>query len=488
MNMVHRMKRTASVALACAFLPTVASVAATSVTAVRTGVLPFQSVSIEKNNTMVIAKGIRRELTAAGFLVAVITESAGALEAVGCGAPEMRTRESCIRAVARELEAKLIVGGSIERIGELIEATVVLYDGTTGGELWSGDYRLQGEIDAFYTQILPTVAADMPKEFEPPDPTPTLVQQPSGAPQSDSQVQVVTVERSEDDADSAVAPGLVVGLSSLFALGGIDEDSDQSPYGFEAFVLYPTSPKSHARLMGGTPLYYNHHVPFDSHGKLPDAYLSLEHEWGFSHFGISIGLLYTYMQYFALELTQHYSSWAETSGDYKAYFEPSHAFNMVFGIRGGKPHAGFIGRLSWPLPYVINDGEPDNIYLEYSAFGVFGGRRVKGGIGVSGMFATRGADYVVDGDSTYFYTDKDEYSSYDNYFDTQVGTFTALVPAAKVAGLITEHLVVNLTLELGGVIVPRPFEGEGWWQPSIGFDVVYSLEALKGANVLDGTF
>jgi hypothetical protein len=178
---------------------------------------------------------------------------------------------------------------------------------------------------------------------------------------------------------------------------------------------------------------------------------------------------------------------------YFAHYDPAHAFNLLLSLRGGRPNAAFYGYISYPLPYIFEDDDPDNYLLEFSAFGVFGGKRVKAGLGITGNYKRREADFIRHDILTYEYEPRarDTWNADPEYYEyslRRVYEYTLLVPALKVAGLLGEHVVLGLTFELRGTILPRFADSGDSWQPSIGFDVVYSLGALKGANVMDGTF
>ena len=77
----------------------------------------------------------------------------------------------------------------------------------------------------------------------------------------------------------------------------------------------------------------------------------------------------------------------------------------------------------------------------------------------------------------------------DAYFrsDHRVREFYCLLPHIKVAQLFGDNIVASLTLDLGGIIIPRP-ESKESWKPSIGCDFVFSFGKLDGPNLYDGTF
>jgi hypothetical protein len=481
---------------------------AAAVRAVPVAVFPFSSVSLEQKDLLVIAEALRRDLRLASFQVLDVTETMMALKSVGCESSGAWNRESCIRTAGRAVGAGYVIGGTLNAIGSLYEATVVLYSVRSAARLWSATYEIHGPIESFYKEAPAKIAAEVPREVvdEAAEPPPAPVAPHVHAMQRGQMPQTTDVEAPAAQApppnaavearDNGISPGLAIGLSALFSLGPVE--GSQSPYGVRIWGLYPTSRNSQVRLRVALPLTNNSHLALtpDRDYKCPDVNVNIEHEWGLPGFGVGLGLGYMVMQAFAVE--GEYESYTYYGGydttDYQAVYDQSHALNMVFNIRGGKPNAAFFARFSWPLPYIFGDDQPDNYYLEYSAFGVFGGRRVKAGIGVAGMYKHREADYVSDGDSTYHYEkDGGDWSStnyYNEYAQRNTSEWYALVPAVKVAGLIGTHVVVNLCLELGGTILPRigGHNDSDWWRPSLGFDVLYSIGKLKGASVMDGTF
>lgn len=296
-------------------------------------------------------------------------------------------------------------------------------------------------------------------------------------------------EDTADEGDRGVAPGIVIGITGSIALG--DAVESQSPYGFGAMALYPTSHRGHVRLKVGVPSMHNHSLPLTDNGKKPDLNVVLAHEWAGPRGAIGVGLSYLYMQEFALEGRE--SSPYHIDRDYVADYDGANSFNGVISLRGGRPNGAFYGRFVWPLPYMLSDDEPDAYQLQYSGFGVFGGQRVKCGIGVMGLYKYREADRVHHEDSTYEYVPKDDglLGDEDPYYDyslRRTSEFMVSFPCLKLAILFGSHVVVNLDVELGGVIFPREMFGmdSDLWRPTVGGTIVYSFKPLRGVNVMDG--
>ena len=104
------------------------------------------------------------------------------------------------------------------------------------------------------------------------------------------------------------------------------------------------------------------------------------------------------------------------------------------------------------------------------------------------MFKRRYADEatVVSGNSVTT-IDIEDYN--DAYFrsDHRVREFYCLLPHIKVAQLFGDNIVASLTLDLGGIIIPRPESNESW-KPSLGLEFFFSFGKLDVPNLYDGTF
>ncbi len=450
-----------------------AAVAAAPLNTVRTAVLPFASVSVDAQNLHVIAQAIGRKMTDQGFYVVDAAETRQALQASGCTAPESWNRETCVRLAGRELGAGLLLGGTLNAIGALFEAHVELYAAESGTPVWSIDYQVRGTLEDFYTTVPAKVAGDLPTEYEAPSPQPEQSSDTSAASPKPAPAPQRTT-----------APGLVVGASAVFAMK--DPIEGQSPYGFTMHALYPTTEKSHVRLRLGLPLFHNYKLDLSENSKYPDVMLALEHEWGWPSFGVGVGAAYMYMHDFAIEGQQY--TYPPTDPDL-AFYDVGHSVNITVNLRGGKPTAGFLARLSWPLPYVFEDDQPNHFFLEYSALGVFGGDRVKGGLGLRGMYKYREADSIRTSGTTYRYSD-DRNTMYRGHELHSVSEFYTMLPCVRFAVLWGGHLVTTVNLELAGTILPRgsPETDDDLWAPSIGLDLVYSFGALEAVSVMDGSF
>jgi len=208
--------------------------------------------------------------------------------------------------------------------------------------------------------------------------------------------------------------------------------------------------------------------------KIPDASVSLEHEWGMRYFGVTAGLAFTNLYRFTTT-AEYYSNTAPETVE----FPTVQTYNFVFAVRGGKPTAGFRGKISWPMPFLLDWDEPMNYVFEYSAIGMFGNEKVKGGIGIQGAYKKREVESPYQPDPSYYY---------DPYVNIErANEFYIMVPCGKLAFLAGKHSVVTASVDLGGLILPVQV-GSGLWTPSIGLQYVYSFGELKSANAFDGSF
>jgi hypothetical protein len=474
---------------------------AVSITEKPLAVIGLVSSTMDDGQLRLMGEAIARELSTAGFQLLAGSAVTDALEASSCANTEIRLRESCIRLVGKQLGTPYLIGGGVNVIGRLHELRLQLFSTESGREVWSSVYRVDTGIEDFYTQTPAKAAGDIPRELTvaaappppprapapphvhapAPRPVPTPGESPDGSPVSKETVDAVS--------PNGAAPGLVIGLSGMFALGMVTES--QSPVGGKLYALYPTTEKSYARLKVGVPLYHDWWLFSDDREKNPDIYLSAEHAWSWSGFSIGVGLSYMYLQRFVLTDSCTAPYFPYLMEPYRVTYSTHHAFNLSLDLRGGRPNAGFYGRISWPLPLTIESGEPKNLFLEFSALAAFGGKRVKGGLGVMGWYKYRNADYVRQGDSTFEYGSDRSYwhdDYYEDYEHIVTREYSVLLPVARVSTLWAKHLVVNVNVELGQLFIPRPDFDAEWWQPSVGFDIVYSFGELQGADLMDGTF
>ena len=246
---------------------------------------------------------------------------------------------------------------------------------------------------------------------------------------------------------------------------------NQSPFGGALLLLQPTSRLSHLRLTTGVPMVRSETIRNQVRTNAPDIYACLEHEWGLKYVGITAGIAFTHMYGFDTVYTvERYPVYDSTFT-----YEDSYLYNLVFGIRAGKPYAGFRGRISFPFLGAIDVSKPENHFLEYSAYGFFGSSRMKAGFGINGFLRTWG----------HIFSDDDDYYYYDDDDPPVVREFQAVIPGFKFATLIGKHNIITVSAELGGIFVPRI---DNWWAPEIGLSYVFSFGALRDPSSLDGKF
>lgn len=446
------------------------------------GVIPFSPMGIEEDESEFIARMIAKKLSTDKTVIEH-DEMMEALDDVDCDDEEDWNKKSCIQEVSDELGADYILAGSIGKVGQSIVAVVTLYDLNKSESVLSKQYSSEGSIESFALsnpgKIAEDVSAILNKraEVSKADPAqPTVITEETAEPEK-----IETRKVNFPTIDNGIVKGATIGVKGIFTLGTIDES--QSPVGFSAMFLYPTTEKSHLRVRGGIPLWHSENNSRTVNKNYPDPYITLEHAWGWKSFGLSAGLAYMYMQ--------RYTGRTMMSGSalYTFKYDPFNAFNFVLSIRGGRTKAGFHGMVSFPLAFTI-DRENMNYLIEYCAGGVFGAKKTKFGIGTSGMFKRRYADKVTvdEGDTVYTVKVDDDLWGNDYYrSDHRAREFFCFLPHIKVAHLFGDFFVASLTLDIGGIIIPRP-ESKDSWKPAIGCDFIFSFGALDGPNLYDGTF
>ena len=446
------------------------------------GVIPFSPMDIDEDECEFIAKMISRKLSVDKTVVDH-EDMMDALDDVDCDDEEDWNKKSCVKEVGDELNADYILSGSIGKVGNAIVAEVTLYDLNTSESVFSKQYSSEGSIESFAlsnpNQIAEDVTTVLNERGEKSEVEP--VQEPVVAEEKTEPVKTKPKKVSFPTIDNGIVKGATFGVKGLFALG--ESDGAQSPAGFGVMFLYPTGEKTHFRFRGGVPTWHSQNNSRTVNKDYPDPYIALEHAWGWKSFGISAGLAYMYMQkYTGRTKISSYTT-------YTFKYDPFNAFNVVVSLRGGRTMAGFHGMISFPMAFTI-DRDNMNYAIEYCIGGVFGAKKTKVGIGSSGMFKRRYADKVTinDGDSV-FTVEIDNNIWNDEYYrgDHRVREFYCLLPHIKVAHLFGDNIVASLTLDLGGIIIPRP-ESKESWKPSIGCDFIFSFGKLDGPNLYDGAF
>lgn len=435
------------------------------------GVIPFSPQGIEEEEAEIVAKMITKKISIDAEVVDH-DDMMEALDDVDCDDEDDWNERECIQDVGKELDIDYILAGSIRKTEEVVITEISLYDINEETAVWSHQYRYEGSIENFGLTYPQKIADEV---------TNVLYKSMREKKTQASEESQENDRKSITSSDIGIVRGATIGLKSLFTLGKVT--GTQSPAGFSVMFLFPTSDKSHARVRAGIPSWHHERNTNASGKEYPDPYLLLEHAWGWKSFGVSAGLAYMYMQrYTGRTLVQYDAS-------YTFKYDPFNAFNLVVSIRGGRSKAGFHGMVSFPLAFTI-DRDNMNFLIEYCAGGVFGVKKTKFGIGSSGMFKRRYADKVTidDGDTVYTENvDNDIWGDDYNRSDHLAREFFCLLPHIKFAQLFGDYFVASLTLDLGGIIIPRPQSKESW-KPSIGCDFIFSFGKLDGPNLYDGTF
>ncbi len=456
------------------------------------GVLPYAAGSMEKQVAEATAVSVGEMLSVqASVLDLADVQSAG--DESPCDGPNPCEDLSCAAETGRRSGADYILCMRFDQEGPGAYVVIArLYDVNDRQEIWSRGYQVNGGPDTLITDLPSALANNFPFGELTTDEV-HIVPAPKQT----------IVKADEGTFDNGISSAIALGVQGYTSVGLAKRQ--QSPGGFLVYGVMPTGPTSQARVRTGMPLFYSTDVVDSLSRALPPVYFAAEHEWGWRYFGVAGGLSYIYFPRFTKQWTYYragyhsfgYSDYAYTI---KEPYPVAHGFNATLGIRGGKPHGGFIGRISWPLGFTVQGKSEQNYLFDYSAFGVFSaGPRYKIGFGLRGAFIRR----EMDPDSA-IYVDSTFLSSvnplvnpaYDRYSTNQ---FCSMVPTMKLAALIGKDLVASFGIELGGLIFPRTeieaafvtdnYESDpNWWKPSISGSITFGLGPLKGPHVYDGVF
>lgn len=497
------------------------------------GVVPFSPEGITEDEALIIAKAVREAISAQGSSIAS-SEIMDAIEDVDCDDSPKWALGECIVAVGRECSADFMIGGTITRIDSQCTITPALYDVQKRYRVWKATYSITGSAEDIYKKIPKKIAAaitgplqksatvqevSIPKDTVEEVPESTQVVEAvvlTPPPVTEPVAEPVAVP--ERKFDYGIVDGFTVSARGYVAI--LAPGREQTQGGFMVSFLYPTRERSQIRVKAGIPLFRNPDIAEYVASKQPDPYISIEHDWAWKYFRITGGLAYMYLQRFTKKNFWDYFAEYEDiwEYDYTYYkikttekYDNKNTFNATIGFRAGKAMRGFYGRFSWPLAFSASEDEPINIFFEYSAFGVFGWKKNKMGIGLIGMNKIREPD-----PESIITSGKKDTVSHDEFMDhflrdkNRTNEFYLIFPALRYARLIGERVVLNFTLELGGTILPRflnpdffgyeenqyedfdtdedPTEERDWWKPSLGLQIVYSFAPLSGPHMFDGSF
>jgi hypothetical protein len=449
-------------------------------------VFPIKSTGISENDAALIADALRMKLSLKErFDVIDKSRTAQALKDANVDTGGDCIGLDCAVSAGEKAQTDYVVSASLGKIGFLFTFNVSLFNVHEKTRLLLREYEYRGSIEDFYTDVPRRVADDIfgmvfqeaqPREIAKPVSEPAVIEETAEPVVAEPPIDSEAVKREDSATNIAIVSGPTIGLAGRAAIGKLD--SDQSRWGAEIFYLHPTSNKSHIRVKFAAPLSGSDTLYRDSQRKIPDLYLSVEHEWGTKYFGIGAGLAVMYMQAMTKNLYSR-QIWDSYQGRYvtdyveTAHFSEHYCYNWVLNLRGGKPTGGFRGRLSWPMPVNQSGTWPENAFLEYSALGVFGNNLCKGGIGISGMYKNRSTSEISGaiGGSSY----------------TSSTDFYVIAPAGKLAFRLGNHNVVCATVDLIGLLIPRP-DNQTWWAPNVQLNYTFSFKPLKGPDVLDGMF
>jgi len=483
-------------------------------------ILPFASYNQSTDFLYLFASSLRTECTKKSLQV---TDGFGVdtlLKQSGCDTKEQFNNPSCAILAAQKQGADHAVTGTINTVGTMVFCMVTIYPTGSAQPYWTQNYEMKGPIEKAFKYFPERIAEDLYTKENPAPDTLTVFE-----PQEDEIIgtQHRTDRIEESGAEkTAVQPipakdtsrknkecitiknwnGIVShpagGISFLSVLGEARES--QTQISGWAHMVMPISRKAQLRFRAAIPTSSKKERAAQISGsidsvsdKWPDPFLSAEIERGWPYFSIAGGLVYQYFSAFTIEGQDNYYSYSPSSSTQAtATYETSHAMHMTLGIRGGKPTAGFLGRFTWPLPYIMYDSNPDNYILEWSAMGVFGNEKFRGGIGIWGFFKNREADYIIERNGTRhnypgnssddYYFDNDEYYQFDEL--TTITEQYVLIPGFRGAFLVTPQIVVGFHFELGGTIFPF----ESTYNPLADLDMTFGFGKLPAPVIFDGKF
>jgi hypothetical protein len=396
----------------------------------------------------------------------------------------------CFLAVGKKLQSEIIFTGTLYKIDKRFSFSLVAIDCRDNTTLWSKDYSCECEykdflkktsnaavIDSRYALFLGEKNTGSLSEETQKENNSTAVSV-TVADSTKSEGYAEDEKKSDDNDDDAdddrqvttgTVEGLTLGFNGRYVIGGVG--NEESEWSAEAMVLYPTTNHSHVRIRFSLPSSTSENMHKNSNFNTNnDLLYSIDHEWGFRKFGISIGAAYMFMDGFS-----------KTIGDYTYNFDEFNLFSWVLGIRAGTPNHGFRGRVCYPMPFALNYGKSEqNTFVEYSAVGMFGGDNVKAGVGIQGVYKRRfsdGESRILSYDYDYYSTDKES-----------VKEFYFMAPCAKVSFLAGTHSVVTLGLDLMGLMTPDIFNSGDGWTPSVYVGYTFSFAPLRKVDSFDGKF
>ncbi len=445
--------------------------------------LPIHFTNITAGDASMISDALRLKIGAEpGISVVDKEKSSAALLTVPHG-PDSSCALSldCMLSAGEKSQSQYAISGTIGKIGTLYTVSIIMANVKLQKRIFVREYEYTGTIEEFYSDVPKRIAADIFQQLSGAK-TPRVITEEAPLSTARNGIERNPPEDIVSDSINGIIRAPALGLSGRVAVGSISRT--QSKWGLAAYYVHPTALNSQLRVKFGIPLSGSDTTFSDYTRVVGDYYASLEHEWGFPRFGVGLGLATTRMQ--------HVVKNAQLSGTYYdannmiVYdpiipydFKETYLFNWVLTLRGGRPSAGFKGRISWPIPLNQSGKLPDNYFFEYSALGVFGNASVKGGIGLQGMIKSRTS------------SDSKVYNYYAYSYSTTSSNLTVedsyiMAPCGKLAFVAGKHSVVCVSLDLGGIFIPRPDNSS--WAPNIQLDYVFSLKPFTSPDVLDGTF
>lgn len=407
----------------------------------------------------------------------------------------------CAIAVAKTLGVHYAFIGSFHKVDNTVTLTITAVIPQKNETVWTNEYSFEDDMNNFMKKTSENVVIDARNAFLAEQKTEDVSDETITDSKEDLVISKKEVENTDENSkkteiisneenDEATAyessvsnHGTVQGLTVGFVARDVVNGAGltESEWGMDAFCLIPTTSVGQARFKFALPMSTADTMRVRSNCKRNrDFFFTLEHEWGLQNIGITVGVGYMYLDNFQkIDIVPVYNATQFNTYD----FETSHIVNWVFGIRAGKPNKGFKGRISYPLFW----GDEKNLFVEYSAFGMFGNSRIKGGAGIQGAAKKRVGTFSS---MTMFSESQSSYfsSSYPADTTNKLREYYFMGPSGRVAFLAGQHSTVTIGLDFMGILIPDIFNTKDKWTPNILIGYTFSFGKLTNPETYDGKF
>lgn len=407
----------------------------------------------------------------------------------------------CAIAVAKTLGVHYAFIGSVHNVDNTVTLKISAVIPEKNETVWTNEYSSKDDIDNFIKKTSENVVIDARNTFlaeqkteDVSDGTKTdtakdsIVSQKTDENKDENSKKTETIPIEENDepliyessvSNHGTVQGLTAGLVGRYVVN--DAGFTESEWGIDVFCLIPTTSVSQARFKFALPMSTADTMGVRSTCKRNrDFFFSLEHEWGLKNIGTTVGVGYMYLDNFQkIDIVP-----VHNATQFNTYnFKTSHIVNWVFGIRAGKHNKGFKGRISYPFFW----GDEKNLFIEYSAIGMFGGSRIKGGMGILGAVKKRVGKFSS---MTMFSESQSSYfsSRYPADSTNKLREYYFMGPSGRVAFLAGQHSSVTIGLDFMGILVPDILNTKDRWTPNILLGYTFSFGKLTNPETYDGKF